>query len=578
VPLSFRLSTFRLGDGAASVPENLRAFASECPTLAAEAVTDEQGHTLLLISGTFEDPRYLPDGLRCWLAFSDHVPWCDLTRQVGFPTLEACFEWRADNTLLVNAPRYVDDAAAGAAVLREGLLLTLNWGQPIRARAARRPAHTRYITRSMTPDAGRPAEFVQSTLVRWHVVRTAIRTLDPAGSGFAAAPARCPPLADLITQPLTAVAAWEGELTLPAEQTYALRSTGERRSAPKQLDRERMFGVPQFRFDDVEIVGFRLTLDGREGSSDPMPEFLRQVERQLNGAGLGSDDFEYRVASRRVVVELLRYGRMRLSQPWPPLAAGDYQCQHELLVRVLVGRVDDDGAQARDAAVHVPAIFVDNPWSKALGRDLQGFPKNLARFCIDGGPDGVQPLRMDGCRDDSVKESLLNVTSVRQVQDLRSRAATQPVLLRLGYSPEVDRSDEGFEPVDLSALAGSALLSRAPWRQADFDDAEFRRAFAQPVLRRGFTGFRSIQVAPVDGRLGQLTCIHGTLAMEDIRVQFPSGFATLEWPEDCSSAPTAWSALRDALGPRAGRLSLPAGSWYRARCNITLSIDAGLDW
>ena len=462
-------------------------------------------------------------------------------------------------------------------MLREGLLLTLSWGDATPAPAAKKPAHTRYITRSLTPDAGRPAEFVQSTLVRWHVKRTAIQALDHASSSFVAAPARCPALADLIARPLTAVAAWEGEMILPDKQTYAVQAAVESRSAPRRLDREQMFGVPQFRFDDVEVVGFRFTLEGREGSSDPLPEFLQQVERQLNGVSLGSDDFEYRVASRRVVVELLRYGKMRLSQAWPPLAAGDYQCQHELLVRVLVGRVDDDSAQARDAAIHVPAIFVDNPWSKALGRDVQGFPKSLARFCVDGGPDGVQPLRMDGCRDDGVCESLLNVTSVRQVLDLRGRAAAAPVLLRLGYSPEVDRSDDGLEPVDLSALAGSALLSRSPWRQADFDDAEFRRAFAQPVLRRGFTGFRSIQVAPVDGRLGQLTWIHGTLAMEDIRVQFPSGFATLELP-DCPSAPTAWRALRAALGRAAGRLSLPAGSWYRARCNITLSIDAGLDW
>ena len=45
---------------------------------------------------------------------------------------------------------------------------------------------------------------------------------------------------------------------------------------------------------------------------------------------------------------------------------------------VLVGRVDDDTAQAHDPAVFVPAIFVDNPWSKILGREVQGFDKRMA--------------------------------------------------------------------------------------------------------------------------------------------------------------------------------------------------------
>ena len=51
-------------------------------------------------------------------------------------------------------------------------------------------------------------------------------------------------------------------------------------------------------------------------------------------------------------------------------------------MRLLVGRVDDDTAQAHDPAVFVPAIFVDNPWSKILGREVQGFDKQMAEFCV----------------------------------------------------------------------------------------------------------------------------------------------------------------------------------------------------
>ena len=42
---------------------------------------------------------------------------------------------------------------------------------------------------------------------------------------------------------------------------------------------------------------------------------------------------------------------------------------------MLVGRVDDDTGQAHDPATYVPVLFVDNPWSKALGREVQGLTR-----------------------------------------------------------------------------------------------------------------------------------------------------------------------------------------------------------
>jgi hypothetical protein len=71
----------------------------------------------------------------------------------------------------------------------------------------------------------------------------------------------------------------------------------------------------------------------------------------------------------------------------------DYQSQHELVVRILVGRVDDDTTQARDAATYVPAIFADNPWSKTIGH-CGGLPSH-GEFCAER--DGKRiPLRPDG--------------------------------------------------------------------------------------------------------------------------------------------------------------------------------------
>ena len=73
---------------------------------------------------------------------------------------------------------------------------------------------------------------------------------------------------------------------------------------------------------------------------------------------------------------------MKARVPTAPLEVDDSQSQHELVVRLLVGRVDDDTAQAHAPAVYVPAIFVDNPWSKMLGRDAIGFDKRMAEFCV----------------------------------------------------------------------------------------------------------------------------------------------------------------------------------------------------
>ena len=174
-----------------------------------------------------------------------------------------------------------------------------------------------------------------------------------------------------------------------------VRDEGVKGALLGPVDRTDLFGPPAFRFEDVEVIGFRVDL-GAYGR-DFTPELERLVE-PLNFHLKDSPiwDFRYRAATPILLIELLRYGRMRLKSPSPPLVPQDYQSQHELVVRLLVGKVDDDAAQAHDPATYVPAIFVDNPWSKVVGRDVQGFDKRMASFCVPGrgGPVAVLP---DGC-------------------------------------------------------------------------------------------------------------------------------------------------------------------------------------
>ena len=44
-------------------------------------------------------------------------------------------------------------------------------------------------------------------------------------------------------------------------------------------------------------------------------------------------DFRYLPATSTLIIEVLRYGKMRLKSPALPLQIEDYQSQHELLVR-----------------------------------------------------------------------------------------------------------------------------------------------------------------------------------------------------------------------------------------------------
>src|SRR4029077_19255627 len=96
--------------------------------------------------------------------------------------------------------------------------------------------------------------------------------------------------------------------------------------------------------------------------------------------GLQVTPFRFCAASTTLVIELIRYRKMMQADS-PGLTEEDFTSQHELAVRVVVGRVDDDTAQARCPAIFVPSIFVDNPWSKVVGRELLGYDKHLAHFC-----------------------------------------------------------------------------------------------------------------------------------------------------------------------------------------------------
>jgi len=309
------------------------------------------------------------------------------------------------------------------------------------------------------------------------------------------------------------------------------------------------------------------------------------------------------VSTPTVVIELLRYGKMRSLEPLAPLQSDDSMAQHELIVRLLVGKVDDDGSQARDAAQYVPAIFVDNPWSKFVGREMQGFKKEIAEFCIEGRrtPDDqhdFQPVGRNGERPGKEKaEPLTSIVRVRVPPSFEHVGDAQPkALLDIQY-PAGGIDDDRFDRVDIDAILNSSVFTSSRWRQVDFSDVDFRRSFARQAMKEGFNRYRCVQVTPVDGRDLPKTWINGGLTLKDVQAQFPIGVAVLKLAADGVhedegddgnegvdqdagvDKDDGWYRLCKLLkSENMLELSLPTGDWYRLKCSMDLSIENGLDW
>ena len=341
---------------------------------------------------------------------------------------------------------------------------------------------------------------------------------------------------------------------------------------------------PAYRFDQVEVIGFRLNLIELGVPPADVATLLRCFVKPLNfhldrPGGVSSgipQDFSYAAASSTLVLELLRYPRMRLGEQ----EIGGYQCQHELALRLLVGRLDDASAQAHDPAYHVPAIFVDNVWSKVLGRELQGFDKQLAAFCTEYG----QPLRCDGRRNalgDIVP--LQRIKSVRLVPEIvggggggSGAKGSGGQLLSIDG---LDASTPSPAPtlVDQALLLDSFRLAGLGWRPFDFDAKEFRRAFARDMIGTRLRGFRSIQV--VDKGLPlQPTWIGARFEFDQVQLNSIRSMVTLRFGvPDSPLVPPAWRMLTRLLKPGIP-VALSADDCYRIRCNITLRVDDGLAW
>ncbi|HJZ72697.1 MAG TPA: hypothetical protein VKE51_13220 [Vicinamibacterales bacterium] len=543
---------------------------------------DDNRHFALLISTA--DNQRAPTQLTCVFGVTNDPQWCDSVASKGFPVIEGAFEFDRDR-LVVRTDIYPLRHSGQPSSPKRAALVRIRglvWETAPGEDADIDPVYDQLRT---TPDLGEPNSILLGQRVRCDPGRSPVRRVDTAGARLEFEAVLYPDLT-LLPEGHRPASAWTGAVTNPqlgaSEKPYPPPTQYppalSRRRDLQRFKRESVFGAPAFVFEDLDIAGFRIDIDS--GDQAKGRTFLAGLIQDLNfhlgdtvGGVLAVPDFRYEPATSTIVVELLRYGKMKSRSPLKPLAPDDFMSQHELIVRVLVGRVDDDTAQARDAAVFVPAIFVDNPWSKAVGRHLQGFPKMLADFCADG-----QPLQMDGRGADGNVVSLTRVSEIRLVDWIGGAAPADTPILSL-QCPDTAAEADQFERVDLGSLFAMESFSGVPWRQGDFmDRAEFRRSFARSVIENRFNGFRSVQVSPVDDIGLPKTWISGRFSLDHVTVAFPVGVATLTFgtPRRC---PPAWKTLCRTLRAAYGdTIGFPTGSWYRVRCSMNLDVVDALSW
>jgi hypothetical protein len=573
-------------------------FPSGTRSVGIELLRDGDQYGVLF--STVDDPTN-PSALTCCIGFSNAAKACNVWHDRGFPLVDAVIsEDKGRNVLQVVSSFFRDPQQ----LQYEELLLELggiDFDLPTSSTAYQAPLTASYHQDQLSPDRAQPDLLIARERVTWIPPRSPVY-LAPSGNASAAPAAlrilppapRSPSLAPLSTTTLQAVSAWVGRIK---GDPTVVRTQKE----PPPLKASDTFGLPAYRFEDVEILGFRIDLNDLGQDID---KYLAKLVEPLNfhlagdnsgpGARRAIPDFRYQAATYTLAVELLRYGRMKSRAPVLPLTVNDYQSQHELVVRLLVGRVDDDTAQAREPAVYVPAIFVDNPWSKILGRDLLGFDKRMATFAIGPDtdrkrllPDGrvAQPAATSGPPPAPVP--LGEISRVSLVE--RTGAPEGLPLLDLDYSTTSHTDPDTLLPIDLDLAFSLPDLAGIRWRQSDFLDRVFRRSFAGRAVADSFRAFRCIQVTPIGDRPDlPRAWITGTFLLDpQIAFGLPFGVANLTMFSVAASrqgvatpsAPEAWNNLCAMIGDgRTAKIRLATGGWYRLRCSMNLTIDDGLGW
>lgn len=356
---------------------------------------------------------------------------------------------------------------------------------------------------------------------------------------------------------------------------------------------------PPYSFENIVASGFKFA-----GDIDKLQALVDAMLNTNPARNEPRQNFKYRVASNEVVVEYLEYGRMRSTATEVNARRDeDYTSQFELVVRLIVGKTEEDSATASDPVVFCPFLFVDNWASMISGREVLGLWKRMAAFSPgrgDASSDAAQIRdRLWGNdRDHRGSASQLPKKVVRRIQPAVGGLHGGRIVNHL--APQYDTNNKKFaieiehdldaerEALRASRFSKSRTGGILPWDQTDLGRPEFRRRFARDWLRVSGDEFDNLQRAwlprpyLVDGRQAPpyRGWIRTRYRIRNFRLSQPSREATLELgafdDEELAKllgAPTTIN-LAELLLPAGAspKLRIPPSDWYLARGDFDVKV------
>jgi hypothetical protein len=307
--------------------------------------------------------------------------------------------------------------------------------------------------------------------------------------------------------------------------------------------------APEYDFRNVSLTGFILPA--------ARSQLKRIIDAQLNEP-YPDRSYVYEPVSSDVILEYIDYGSMVAANPPPHLTIDDSAGQHELVFRVLVGRVDRGSRVAKKPAMFCPFVFVDSTWSLISGREIMGYPKELATFTryVEDGELAACCVRSrdrtgvvaDVLTIDCRREQTFWGLDFERDDQPRTTSATHPA------SKERRAGTRAHPWWGLDSLQGSADFGTVvgPWlRGLDY-------GFGAVLLKR-------FGDASAPQKACYVEILEGDYIIQNADVNLPPTRARLDF------GATDPFGLKAKFGVNPHVL-VPPGSWYRATCDFRVRI------
>ena len=302
----FCLATWKL---AAAVPgsgksaEPIAALGAD--TIAVEVVNEGDEFAVFARLSTRSTARKI---LECRIGFVNGTKACSVWRDRGFPLVDATIEWKGD-LLQVTTPFFGADPGT---MQYEGLFISIKGVHFEDGVDPKETLSIYYNQYQEAPNSVSPATIVCRQVVKWRPDRSKIvrSKLVSSALTLSVTSSRSPNLRPLQTGAINGVYMWSGTVGFFSAVTAIVPPDAK----TLRVNRADTFGVPAFRFENVEVVGFRLDLSNIPDIQRRLADLIEPLNFHLRESGDGNSmpDFRYRVATSTVLVELLRYGRMKL--------------------------------------------------------------------------------------------------------------------------------------------------------------------------------------------------------------------------------------------------------------------------